>query len=524
MTETGLCFTHEGSAGVRGKKLTYRLEGKEFPIYGEDGGKEASLFSWTYLRTDTGTEEAAERPVIFGFNGGPGSSSIWIHMGFMGPLKMKYADAVHPPVLPPYEMEENTCWLLDTADIVLIDPVGTGYGRLLRKDRAGEYFNISQDARLAADLIEAWLREHGRRNSPVYLLGESYGTLRAPMLVGELMGGPTTQTGRMRAIAVAGIIFMGTVRDFEISSMEKPDPTEVYTMAAVNRWWMEQKAHGIGKEPAQEDEAHGIGREPADESEAHDSGKEPAHEGEVRGSAAHAGREQKEYLDEVWRFADGEYRRLLPAVGTLPPKERRALAEKLSGYTGLSSAQWEASLSEGKSVSLAAFAQKLLEEDGLDIGIYDARYSMRKTRIGSFADVVADDPAMGAYTPSMTGAFESIYLPAMGVKPGQDYVGIDFSFVNAGWSYECAFGRGPLDCLKLAARRNPGMRIFLAAGLYDLCTQPGFAKEFAARGDIPAEQIVYREYASGHMPYLGEESLRLLTEDIREFLRQGCAR
>ncbi len=461
-------FEAEGTVNTVKGTVSYQVISEDYVMYDEAGNPEASIFSYSYFRTDT---EEKNRPIMFAFNGGPGSACVWIHTGVFGPLKMKYEDAVHPPVNPPYEMEENKHWILDTTDLVLIDPVGTGYGRLLQPEKAGKYYNTVGDASSIADFIENWLRKYDRRNSSVYLCGESYGTVRAPLVMQELMSGPTGAVGKMRGIPVKGILFMGTTLEIGV---KKPlpvsrEPMDLYTQACV-AWY----------------------------------------------HAPEGKKSRREHAEEAWQFGITEYMTALYLKNSMTQEQKTALAEKLSYFTNIDPEYY---LEHDFRISLEEFACEVGRKQGFDVGLYDGRYTMphrRHNMSETLMDPVVDDPAMGAYTPSMTGAMETILKKKLNISFDREYRSIQFRDVNMAWQY--VYRVEPRDCLELGYRRNPEFRLFMAAGAYDLVTTPGYARALVNQLDMPQEHVVLREYESGHMPYLGEESLAVLTEDIRRFI------
>ena len=228
-------YLAEGSYLCDGQEIPYQVISEETILGSESGEAEAAVFSFSYFRKDV--ENAQERPVIFVFNGGPGSSSVWLHLGLMAPRRLYLKDDVHPETVPPFQMVDNQECLLDTCDLVMIDPVETGYSRLLKEDAADKYFGLNQDAHSVAVMIRDWLVRYDRFNSPKYLLCESYGTIRSALLMNELTGGCFSQDGRLAAISLNGVFMLGTA--LIIPGYEKMPELyhEVYQMlawAAVN--------------------------------------------------------------------------------------------------------------------------------------------------------------------------------------------------------------------------------------------------------------------------------------------------
>lgn len=434
----------------------------------------AHLFSYTAL------DAASDRPVIFVFNGGPGASGIWMHLGFAAPKRLKLEDAVNPGAHGPYVLEDNPLSLIDAADTVIVDPVETGYSRLLDQSKAGDYLSVDGDAALIALLIADWLRSRGRMNAPRYLCGESYGTYRMPFVVRELFGGPFSTAHRLGAVAMNGLIMLGSA--LVTSPALTPDYPMVYRsahqlpeMAAANHYHRPQ-----GKPPL------------------------------------------REWIEEVWAFCGGEYLSLLFRGNSLTGEERVAAAQKLSRYTGVE-AQWF--LENGLEIGHHEFHKRCLRDRGLDLGIYDARYTMRhvpdKSRPAEgqlvMDDPVADDPAMGKYSAAFAGCWEAAFKPWAGIDTAEEYRLIDFT-CNGRFNMRSASQLTPTQCLEMDMRRDEGLRVMQCSGVYDLCTSFGTVRYMANHMNVDRERLLLREYESGHMPYLGEDCARQLTEDVRAFI------
>ncbi|MGZ8313203.1 MAG: S10 family serine carboxypeptidase-like protein, partial [Allosphingosinicella sp.] len=192
---------------IRGQRLRYTATAGETYISNLAGEPVARFFSFAYVRE--GSRDAS-RPVMFVFNGGPGSASIWLHMGVIGPRRLVLDQEVNPSSTPPFGLQDNPNSPLDVADLVFIDPVGTGFSQAAGNARNADFFGVDEDAESVARFIELWLTENGRWNSPKYLVGESYGSVRAAVLPRTLMGGPL-YSGVMRGITVDGIVLLGVV-------------------------------------------------------------------------------------------------------------------------------------------------------------------------------------------------------------------------------------------------------------------------------------------------------------------------
>ncbi|RYG47258.1 septum formation initiator, partial [bacterium] len=204
---------------VRGETIRYTALAGPTKMTNLGGDPIGEIFSFTYLKEG---KPEARRPVMFVFNGGPGSSSIWLHMGVVGPRRVVLDREVDPSPVPPFRVEDNPDCLLDVADLVFIDPVGTGFSRILGKGRPEDFFGVDEDADSMAQFIERWLTKHGRWDSPKFLMGESYGSARAALLPRALMGGPT-YTGQLRGITVDGIVLLGTTMESPANPVDEDE-------------------------------------------------------------------------------------------------------------------------------------------------------------------------------------------------------------------------------------------------------------------------------------------------------------
>jgi carboxypeptidase C (cathepsin A) len=457
---------HRGTFG--GTAIRYRAIVAEHFITDPAGHRTASVFTTSYIRTDA--REGSPRPVIFAFNGGPGSSSLWLHMGFLGPRRIAFNNDVKPETVPPFRLADNGDSPLDVADIVLIDPPGTGFSRILPAGKPEQFYGVDQDARATVDVIEQWIRENGRWNSPKYLVSESYGTIRAAEVAKLLAGGPMG-TGRMDGVTLNGVVLLGQSMDMSGGSGDGQYANALPTLAAT--------ACYFGKGPA----------------------------GCTAESQAAAAR----------TFVRDTYLTALHAGSSLSEEERNSIAGKLSTLTGL---EPEFILGHDIRVDPHTFARQLLAGRGLQLGAYDARYTLPLSPNGG--DPVADDPAMGQYVPGFVAALNLYMRHELGVALDMPYQAIAFRSVNSKWDYGYGpgipVGRNFGDDLGVAMRRNPQLKLMVGAGYYDLTTTLGNAEYVIAHSGIPPERTQFHYYESGHMPYLGKEARPALARDVRAFV------
>lgn len=472
-------YVSDHQAIIGGQPLHYRAIVEETFVTDAKGKRTASLVSTTYLRTDAA--DAGSRPVIFAFNGGPGSASLWLHLGIVGPQRVVMAqdsddqEELHPPTVPPFRLAENSDSLLDVADIVLFDPPGTGYSRILPDGVESQFYSVEADSRTTADFIVDWLRRHGRGNSPRFLMGESYGSVRAAVVAKRLAGGPTA-SGRMEGATLNGVILLGQGMNALSGNPERMAATALPSFAATA--WYHGKA---GRHTTLE--AH---------------------------------------VESARRYAAGDYVRALFAGYRLPQEERRQVAKQLSAMLGLPD---KVILRYDLRISPQTFANELLKPQGLQLGLYDGRYTLPAR--GSAADPVADDPAMGQYVPAFVGAMDDYFRRVLGVGIDRPYNAIEFAAINARWDWGAGpgipLGRDYADDMATAMRRNPNLRLFVGTGYYDLVTTLGEAEYTLSHAGIDAARVRQANYLSGHMPYLGLENRRRLSADLRQFLRETSA-
>ena len=464
---------HAGVFG--GRRVSYDAIVEETVVPTAKGAPGAIISSFSYL--ERVRKPDVSRPVLFVFNGGPGSASIWTHFGFFGPRRVEFPDPARPATVAPFAVVDNEYSLLDVADIVFIDPVRTGFSRLLPGVPPEEFLGTTQDARATADFIRQWLTRHGRWNSPKFVAGASYGTTRAIALAGALVGGVFPPQGRLEAITLNGIVVLGPALGGGGTRYDGNDRTHVSdlpTMAAT-AWY-----HG-------------------------------------RLGSTH--RPVEAAIDAARAFANDEYLKALNRGYLLDPAEKQRVATRLAELTGVPAAAWqEANLRLGT----ATFQSLLLKERGLEIGSYDGRFVLPA---GGGKDPVIDDPSMGQYTPGFVGAFNHYLSSELGLQYTERYVSIAWTDVNFLWDYGAGPGvpvtRNDSTPLAAAMRRNPGLRVFVGAGYYDFVTTLGAAEYALAHAPLPRERLTLKGYPAGHLPYLGAANAAALAADLRNFVRSA---
>lgn len=459
-------FESQGSVVLNGQTIPYRTVSEDNFFVDEEGQPTATIFSYAYFRSDVA--DPATRPVLFAYNGGPGCSSLWIHAGLFGPRRVKLEDELHLPTVPPFELEDNPHCLLDLCDIVLVDPVGTGFGRLIQEKARAEFYDADGDVKAMAMFIEQWLTRYNRRNSPILLAGESYGTGRSALLAAELLGAGPVKPDTL-GLSVSGIMLLGSTF-FEANPAE-PSAVNLITMAATNHYH-------------------------------HPEGKP----------------DRDAFIAQAFDFAKTEYLSALFQGDALPEAKQAAIAEKLTYFTGIETEFW---IRHHLRIDMQKeFAHLLLKDQGLAVGFYDGRYTWKDDPAIRDANVIADDPAMGQYTPAFQTAF-ALICKELNISFNRSSKGLVFD-VNETWQRKSK--SSPAQALAGAMRRNPKLRVFFASGLYDLCTTAGNARYLATHSHLDPSRVMIGEYPSGHMAYLGEESAKLLGADMRAFFTQAIGK
>jgi len=467
----------EHSFTANGKAIAYTAIAGETWLRDLDGEAIASIFSFTYLRTDI---KDLNRPVVFVFNGGPGSASLWIHMGAIGPRRLVLDADINPSNVPPFGLEDNPNSILDVADLVFIDPVGTGFSRPLNDTDPKTFWGVDEDAESIAQFIELWLSEYGRWNSPKFVLGESYGSMRAAVLPRALMGGPI-YGGVMRGITLDGIILLGTTLDArQASGAPIPDGT----LAAKRA----RSLPGLAVTSA----FHGLVDVPAG------------------GLVA--------VYDAAASYARDTYEPALRQhlAGTLSAEARAEVLRQLSVMTGLS----ERDFGDDLYIDERRYAKTALRSRGLEIGMYDSRYTLPLANSGG--DPVADDPAMTLYVPGFIASFNQMIRDDLDVRLARPYAAIRWRDLLFSWNWArqgVAEGQSFATDLAWAMRRNPDLRILVASGYFDLVTTPADARASINAAGLPDERVTFTDYESGHMLYLGGTS-EAFSDDLRAFIQK----
>ena len=436
---------------------------------------EASMYYTAYFKQGA---PAAGRPITFLFNGGPGSSSIWLHMGAFGPVRVQTLDARHNPPAP-YSTVNNEASLLDASDLVFIDAPGTGFSRIAGKDKEKAFYGVDQDIHAFTDFITQFLTKYGRWNSPKYVFGESYGTMRAAGLTLALQKADVDLNGVMLLSNILNWDFMPD--DPQLNpGIDTPYIVALPTYAATA--WYFNKVPG----------------RPAD---------------------------LRAFLDGVEQFATGDYAQALLKGNALPDAERQRIAQRLSSYTGLSVPYL---LKSNLRIEYGAFQKELLANQELTTGTLDTRFV--GATLDPLSKVATYDPQGAALGAAYVSAYHDYvrgrlrYEPGIQFKSGIPIYGKwDYKHQPPGADKPLIMLPNVLPDLASAMKQNPTMKVMVNGGYFDVST-PYFEGKMELRHlPVPASllgNIEYHYYQSGHMVYVRPEVLRELHDNVADFIRR----
>ncbi len=435
-----------------------------------DDDEGIGLFGYTAYVRD-GVEDKSQRPILFAYNGGPGSASIWLHMGVLGPKRIPVVDTeVTGPA--PYGAIDNAYSILDVADLVMMDPIGTGYATPAGKGSGDDFWGVDPDIAVASQFIARYITENDRWQSPKFVLGESYGGIRTGGVAYTLLGD--------YGMALNGVILVSPFMDAAAArdrfAMDLPHALYLPTLAAT-AWYHD----AIPNKPA----------------------------------------ELVAFVDEVEDFAVNEYAPALMQGALLGDAERAAVIRKMSRYTGLSEKYIDhANLRVGH----FAFTQELLRDQDIVVGRVDSRFSGRS--LNRLGENMAYDPFSTGVGPAFTAGFMHYLTNDLDFKKERDYVVSGGLWQNWDWLHTLPSGQQTLitnTAIDLATTMTlyPHMKVLIQQGYYDLAT-PHFVMEYVVNhmdlDDEQRERISIEMYESGHMMYVHPPSLQKYKLDLAKFI------
>ncbi|MGH9711788.1 MAG: S10 family peptidase [Candidatus Acidiferrales bacterium] len=461
----------EHTIKLGGQTISYKATASTTLLKDEKGEPTASIYSTAYTKNDV--KDFSQRPIAFIYNGGPGSSSIWLHMGAFGPRRVVTADAAATPPAP-YKVVDNADCILDKADLVFIDPVGTGFSRAVGKAQNKDFWGVDQDVRSLAQFITTYISRNNRWNSPKFLMGESYGTFRSAALADYL------QTHAR--VYVNGIVLISSVLDLRtLGFLTGDDMSYIFYLPsyAASAWYYK------------------VLRDRPENLEA--------------------------FIAEARQYAAGDYAAALMKGSKLTDAEKSEVAKKLAHFTGLS----EDYLTKANlRVNLAQFNAELERSRGLTIGRYDSRFS------GPTYDLLTEnaetDPSFSAVVGAFTAGFNSYVREELKYNPERNYETIngeigrnwDWKHTASGQSFFPGAPNVEGDLIE-AMIENPHLQVQVETGYFDMAT-PFFATEYTMdhlglpeklRGNIHIEY-----YTAGHMMYLHSDDLAKLKANVGGFI------
>ncbi|MGK7294783.1 MAG: S10 family peptidase [Candidatus Wenzhouxiangella sp. M2_3B_020] len=453
-----------------------RIDGQRIEYTAETGwlilerdGEPAARFGYTAYTRD-GDFPPAERPLMFAFNGGPGSSSIWLHMGILGPERVVVNDAGYASP-PPVQRVDNAYSIIDVADLVMVDPVGTGFSKPLGDAEGSDFWGVDQDIESVAAFIKRYVTANGRWASPKFVLGESYGGIRGAGLAHHLQSRHGMNLNGL--VLVSPFLSEGAGRDR--SGLDLPHALFLPAFAAA-AWYHEQ----LEEQP--------------DDFDA--------------------------FLSEVEAFALGEYLDALNGGHTIDDERKRSVAERVAGYTGTDADYW---LRADLRVSHGEFLQELQRDDEKITGRIDARF------VGPMLDPLSGnmdyDPFFPAVGPAYTAAFLDYLHNELDFGTDLEYRTtawpLDWDWTHEGPDGESQPAVNLLPDLSRAIVMNPGLRVLVQQGYYDLATPYSATTYYLRHLDIPEEardRVELVMYPAGHMMYLHDESMSAFREDLAAFV------
>ncbi|NDJ76082.1 MAG: peptidase S10 [Chloroflexi bacterium] len=450
---------------IGGQTLDYTATTGIIPLRDPDKDEvTARVFFTAYTLNDV--EDRAERPLVFVFNGGPGSSSVWLHLGAVGPRRVVMQDEGWMPA-PPFRLEDNPFTWLDLADLVFIDPVGTGYSRAADPEKKKEFWSLENDLKSVGEFMRLYLTRYQRWHSPLFLAGESYGTTRAAGLAGYLFD---------RGIAFNGLMLISTVLNFQTIVFEQGNdlPYILYLPTyAATAWYHQRLPDDLQQKPL------------------------------------------RAVLDEVEAWATYDYTVALAKGDTLTEDERRSIIAQLARYTGLSERFIDLT---NLRIRDRHFFKELLRDEQRTVGRLDSRFK-GIDKLG-VTESIDHDPAMSDITPPYTAMLYQYLRGELEYESDAIYEILSFD-VNRGWEWERGKFPDTSEPLRSALSKNPFMQVLVAMGYYDLAT-PHFGSEYTlSHMDLDPtlrDNLHLTYYEAGHMMYLDVPSLEQFKADVAQFM------
>lgn len=464
---------------VEGRVIPYDATVGELVINKPNERPGAKVFFTAYTRSDV--KDLSRRPITFCYNGGPGSSSVWLHMGGIGPRRVRMEED-GTSFVPPYGLEENPHSLLDTTDLVFIDPVSTGFSRPLAGENKSQFHGIDEDISSVGEFIRLYVTRFKRWPSPKFLLGESYGTFRSAGLSGYLQN-------RQNGMYLNGIILVSSVLDFQTIRFASHHnlPFILFLPHYTATAWYHKKLQD-----------------------------------------AYLSRPVRDVVKDAREFAAGEYSAALFKGNRISGEEYEGVAEKLAALTGLTVAYVKRA---NLRVRHDRFVKELLRDRGRTVGRLDSRF------LGRDEDSAGEGYEFDPSSTNIQGAFSTVWKDYVRNELGFQRDGAYFIYGNVRpWNYSVSGGErmrvgsmvpSTAETLRRAMSENPHLRVFVANGYYDGAT-PFFGTEYTfsqmgLNGEFK-ERVSMGYYEAGHMMYINMPSLKKFKSDVAGFIQSASGK
>ena len=455
--------SRDGSVTIAGEKIDYKVTTGELNLKNDKGEDQASIFHVSYIKK--GVRDFSTRPVLFAFNGGPGSSAVWLHIGALGPKIIPTSADGTQALAPPITVVENPQSILDVTDLVFVDPVATGLSRPESKDKSKQFFGVNADIDSMSDFIRRWVTEHKRWSSPKFVLGESYGSLRAAGLSDKLQ--------QRYGMHLNGVILLSGLLDYRTL----------------------MPSHG-------NDLSHSIFL-PSLAATAHFHGK-------IKG-------DREAIVKEAQEFAATTYRSALYRGHTLDDVTKQKIAAKLSEFTSLDP-QWI--IDNHLRISPTKFRKQLLKAEGKVLGRFDARVAWDAINSGS--DYPDYDPSYSAVHGPISTAMLDYLGRDLGWKDERVYEILTGKVLPWNWNANNSYVNLS-GSIANALKHNPKLRVLVQCGYTDLATPASgilYSIDHLTLPDAQRANIKTAWYDAGHMFYLNQADLEKMRQDLVSFITE----